>query len=367
MRRDITAPGVLGTDTVTFSSTSAVYDSKNAGARTISVTGIAISGGDAGNYTLSTTSADSTGTISKATITIAGTTGVDKTYDTTTALPGGATGFTYTGVLGSDDVSVGASSAVYDSKNAGSRTVNVSGLTLSGTDAGNYVLSSTGATGSGTISKATITIAGTTDVDKTYDTTTALPGGATGFTYTGVLGSDDVSVGASSAVYDSKNAGSRTVNVSGLTLSGTDAGNYVLSSTGATGSGTISKATITIAGTTGVDKTYDTTTALPGGATGFTYTGVLGSDDVSVGASSAVYDSKNAGSRTVNVSGLTLSGTDAGNYVLSSTGATGSGTISKATITIAGTTDVDRRTTRPRRCPAVRRDIRQPGCSARTL
>jgi hypothetical protein len=168
-------------------------------------------------------------------------------------------------------------------------------------------------------------------VNKTYDTTTALPSGATGYTYSGIYSSDagNLALSASNAAYASPNAGPENINVSGLSLSGSAASNYQLSSTTATGSGTISPATITVAGATGVNKTYDGTTALPSGATGFTFSGIYASDasHVSVAAGSAAYANANVGPENVNVSGLNLSGAAAGNYVLNANNVTGSGTI----------------------------------------
>ena len=71
-----------------------------------------------------------------------------------------------------------------------------------------------------------------------------------------------------------------------------------------------------------ISKVYDGTTNAA--APTPTLTGVVDGDNVSVTASGS-YDSKNAGSRTVNYT-LTLSGTDAANYSLSGT-TTGTGTI----------------------------------------
>jgi hypothetical protein len=95
-----------------------------------------------------------------------------------------------------------------------------------------------------------------------------------------------------------------------------------------------------VAGATGVNKPYDGTTALPTGAAGFTFSGVYASDAsrVSVAAGTAAYASANVGSENVNVSGLTLSGTAAGNYVLNTSNVTGSGTITPSSSGGSGST-----------------------------
>jgi len=425
-----TESGIYGNDAanVTVSATNAAYASPNAGSEAVDVSGLTLTGSAAGNYVLSATSVTGSGLIGQATITVAGATGINKTYDATTALPSGATGYTFSGVYSTDlgGVTVSAASASYASPNAGAEAVDVSGLTLTGSAAGNYTLSATGVTGSGTIGQATITVAGATGINKTYDTTTALPTGITGFTTSGIFGSDasNVAVSAANAAYAGANAGAQAIDVSGLTLSGSAAGNYALSSTSVTGSGTITPAvlnlagtrvydaatdasaaifgasgtvaglggqtltlsgagtlagknagqetlatlgtlslgngtglasnytltggtdtvdvtpaTITVAGTSGINKTYDTTTALPAGATSFTPSGVFASDaaNVTVSAANAAYAGANAGPEAVDVAGLTLSGSAAGNYVLSSTSTTGSGTISTAVLNLAGT------------------------------
>jgi filamentous hemagglutinin family protein len=327
--------GIYSSDlsNVTVSATTDAYVSPNAGPENITVSGLSLSGSASGNYQLSSATATGSGTIGPATITVTGATGVNKIYDTTTALANGAVGYTLSGIYSTDlnNVGVSATTDVYASPNAGPENINVAGLSLSGSASGNYQLSSTTATGSGTISPATITVAGSSGVNKVYDTTTALPSGATGYTLSGIYPTDAgiLTVSAANAAYASPNAGLENINVSGLSLTGSAAGNYQLSSTTATGSGTISPATITVAGASGVNKPYDGTTALPAGATGFTFSGVYASDAtrVSIAAGNAAYASANVGPENVNVSGLTLSGTAAGNYVLNASNVTGSGTI----------------------------------------
>jgi hypothetical protein len=102
--------GVILGDTVNLTNfTSGNYDNRNvAGSPTklVTVTGLGL---DNANYSLtSSTVSANIGTITPAPITVAGATNVDKVYDTTTALPVGATGFTYAGVLAGDTVSVTA-------------------------------------------------------------------------------------------------------------------------------------------------------------------------------------------------------------------------------------------------------------------
>src|SRR5207244_6078537 len=70
-------------DSLSTSYTSASFTNKNVGlAKTVSVSGIAISGTDAGNYTVNTTTT-ATADITARTLTVSAT-GVNKVYDRTT-------------------------------------------------------------------------------------------------------------------------------------------------------------------------------------------------------------------------------------------------------------------------------------------
>ena len=113
---------ILGSDVVSVSGTSASYDTKNVGTgKTVTATGLVLSGADGGNYVLtSTTAIDTIGTITAASLT-AGLTGtVSKVYDTNTTAPLAAGNYTLGTILGSDVVSVSGTGA-YDTKNVGHR------------------------------------------------------------------------------------------------------------------------------------------------------------------------------------------------------------------------------------------------------
>ena len=314
---------ILGSDVVSVSGTGA-YDTKNVGTgKTVTVSGLVLSGADGGNYVLtSTTASAGIGTITAASLT-AGLTGtVSKVYDTNTTATLAAGNYTLSTILGSDVVSVSGTGA-YDTKNVGTgKTVTANGLVLSGADAGNYVLTSTTASNTiGTITAASLTAGLTGTVSKVYDTNTTATLAAGNYTLGTILGSDVVSGQRHSASYDTKNVGTgKSVTATGLVLSGADAGNYVLTSTTASNTiGTITAASLT-AGLTGtVSKVYDTNTTATLAAGNYTLGTVLGSDVVSVSGTGA-YDTKNVGTgKSVTANGLVLSGADAGNYVLTST------------------------------------------------
>ena len=216
-----TLSGVESDDTGKVSvSASAAYDEKNAGSRIVDYTGVALSGTEAGNYSIATTTTGK-GTITPKALT-ATFADITKVYDGTTSATAGAGTLSGVETVDAGKVSVSASAA-YDKRNAGSRIVNYSGVALSGDEAANYSIATT-TTGAGTITPKALT-ATFSDITKVYDGTTNATAGVG--TLTGVESGDTGKVSVSaSAAYDQKNAGSRIVNYSGVALSGDEAANY---------------------------------------------------------------------------------------------------------------------------------------------
>ncbi|MCX7627176.1 MAG: YDG domain-containing protein, partial [Methylophilaceae bacterium] len=159
-------------------------------------------------------------------------TGVTKTYDGTTNLPVGVTGYgTLTGIVGSDEVTV-TGAPVFDSKNAGSRSILQGSLALAGAAAGNYTLSWTN--GSGTITPRTLNLVWSAQ-DKMFDGTTAAVVAANDDRIAG-----DVLMVAGLGAFSNPMPGvGKLVSITGVALSGADAGNYQLSSTTGTATATI--------------------------------------------------------------------------------------------------------------------------------
>jgi filamentous hemagglutinin family protein len=248
--------GLVAGDTLVATQT---FDSKNAGSRTLAVANYTLHDGNhGGNYNVSTTTAE--GSIAQADLTIAAVSDA-KTYDGTRS---SAQSVAVTGLVGGDTL---VATQTFDSKNAGSRTLAVSGYSLvDGNGGGNYNV--TTSTADGTISPATLAVIGKSNVDKTYDATTALPASAgSGYSVAGILGDDQVAV-AANAAYDSALTGHRVVVIDGAAKSGIDAGNYVLAVSN--GSGTILPAVPTSTGistgtSTGVQTAAPTSSDLSAG------------------------------------------------------------------------------------------------------
>jgi filamentous hemagglutinin family protein len=230
--------GLQGSDTVTGKSQA--FDSKNAGSRTLSITGYTVNDGNGGNnYTVTTQTA--AGTIAKAALTLTASSD-SKTYDATTASSGTVS---VTGLLGADTVT--GKSQAFDSKNAGSRTLVVSGYTVNdGNNGGNYAV--TTQTASGTIAKAALTAGLTGSTTKIYDASLSATLAAGNYTLSGIKGSDTVTLSNPAlGSYGDANVGTgKTVTVTGLTLLGTDAGNYTVNSSASATIGSITARKLTL-------------------------------------------------------------------------------------------------------------------------
>ena len=298
---------------------------------------------------------------------------VTKVYDRTTNVPAGLVGFTPGATIAGDVVNLATHTEAFHSANVnGDGTtwtpsggteqknwVEYSGLTLGGTDAGNYNLSST-ARGLGEITPLALNPSSINfnigQATKEYDgTTTVKHNNSTAMTdvknyiasATTTVNSTTVDVlpelSVDAATYDTKDVdGGRSANRVTYTLKYTGAsGNFTIGSGTFTkqGNGVITKKDVTATVKSPVSKVYDATTTLTGvakdsanavvtnandliGMTGFT------GNDGATYTTTAVYADKNVGTGKQVDYTLTLNGAAAGNYNLKYGGANSSGTFS---------------------------------------
>src|SRR5207247_1248375 len=235
--------GVLGSDAVSLSGGTATFASKTVGtAKTVTATGLSLSGADLANYQLASTTATTTADITARALVVS-VTGVNKAYDGTST----ATVTLSDNRVAGDTLSTSYTSASFANKNAGTaKIVTVSGITISDTDAANYTANTTTTTTANITAKA-LSVTGITANDKVYSGTTAATLNAGGATLVGVLSGDTVTpnTGSTTGAFADKNVGTgKTVSVSGLALSGADAANY--SVTQPTTTANITKATLTV-------------------------------------------------------------------------------------------------------------------------
>jgi len=258
------------------------------------------------------TSVDQSFAVAKKTVT-GSITANSKTYDGTTAAM--IASRTLSGVIGADNLSLSGGTATFADRTAGNgKSVTATGLSLSGTAAGNYQLASTSATTTAGIAARTLTVSATGE-NKVYDGTTA----ATVTLLDDRIENDVLTVSYTTASFADNNVqNGKPVSVSGISVSGIDAGNYT-ANTEASTVADITGAALSVVGITAENKVYDGTTVATLNLDGANVIGVVSGDEVTVDASGvagAFSDAEVGTGKLVTVSGLTLIGADAGKYTL---------------------------------------------------
>jgi hypothetical protein len=317
-----TLVGTVSPDVVTLNTAGATgaYTNPDMGtAKTVLASGLALSGADAGNYTL--IQPTTTGNITPAGLTVAEIEAQNKVYDGTNSATLIVSNALLVGVLTGDTVTLDTTNAmgVFADKSVGTdKLVTVSGLTLLGADAAKYTL--TQPTTNADITAASLTVTGITANDKVYDGNSTATLNTTGAILVGMMPGDAVilnTVGATGAFTDPAVGTAKTVLVSGSTLSGMDAGNYTL--TQPTANASITPAELMVTGIQAQNKVYDRTTSATLIVSNAVLVGVLGGDTVALDKTNAVgvfADMSVGTDKLVTVSGLTLLGADAAKYTL---------------------------------------------------
>jgi filamentous hemagglutinin family protein len=297
------------------------YDTKDVGTgKTVTVNGLALTGAQAGDYSVAGSVSGNVGIITPLALTASLTGTVNKTYDGTIAATLTAENYTLAGAVSGDSVTLNDPTAgTYDTKDAGTgKTVSVSGLALTGAQANDYSIASSVAGAVGTITPLALTASLIGTVAKTYEGTTAATLASSNYVLAGAVSGDSVALNDPTAgTYDTKDAGAgKTVTVGGLALTGADAEDYSVAGSVAGNVGTITPLALTASLTGTVSKTYDGTTAATLTAGNYTLAGAVSGDSVTLNDPTAgTYDTKDAGAgKTVTVSGLALTGADAEDY-----------------------------------------------------
>jgi parallel beta-helix repeat protein len=304
-----TLAGFIAADNVTAVYNRAVGETVTGGPYVISAT--LSPSGALSNYNITYNTASFT--IIPRPLAVAGITANNKPYDGNTVASLNLGSAALQGALGGDDVTLNTSGATgaFSSANVGTWTVTVSGLTLNGTAKSNYSIIQPTTTAS--IIGATVTVTGVVANDKVYNGSNVATLNFSGANLVGIVPGDSVSLntsGASATFADEIVGVDKAVTITGLALSGSDAGKYQLVQPSA--SADITPRGLTVSATAS-DKVYDGTTA----ATVDLVTNALVGDVVTVTYSAANFDTKNVGvDKTVTVTGLALGGADAGNYNL---------------------------------------------------
>ena len=303
-------------DVLTVSGTP-TFNNKNVGtAKTVTATGISLSGTDSGNYSQNT-STTTTANITARTLNVTAT-ATNKTYDGNNT----ATVTLADDRVAGDVLTVTKTSATFPDKHQGTgRTVTVSGIAISGTDAANYT-QNTSTTTTASISRRALAI-GIVASSKTYDATTAA---SVVFTDNRVSG-DTLDITGTPAFADKNVGAGKIVTATGISVTGADAGNYTHGSTSTT-TADITRRPLIVTGTA-QNKRYDANNTAT-----VDYTDNRVAGDVFTVSGTATFPDEELGTgRPVSVVGITLTGTDAANYSPNTT-ATSSADIFVRTITV---------------------------------
>ncbi len=265
---------------------------------------IAITDGNSGNNYAVTLVTSATGVITVAPVTV-GFTADNKIYDGNNS----ATILTrnVTGAILPDVVTASGGTATFSDENIGSgKTVTGTGFTLN--DANYSITSITSTTANITPKALTITSSAT---NKVYDGNTT----ASVTLSDDKVSGDNVVVTNTGSTFSDKNVGVGKTVTTSFTVTGTDAGNYTPTSSPVTTTANITAKDLTVTAT-GIDKTDNGTTV----ATVTLSDNRVSGDVLTTAYTSASFADSNVGvAKPVSVTGISISGTDAGNYNLLNT------------------------------------------------
>jgi hypothetical protein len=266
--------------------------------------------------------------ISQAGLTVTGITASDKTYDGGTNATLNTGGATLVGLIGADNVTLntGGATGFFTDRNKGvGKTVNVSGLTISGPDSGNYSL--TQPTTNASIFALSISVTAATN-SKTYDGTNTAAASPT--ITTGSLQGTDLA--SFSETYDNKNVGTgKTLTPSGSVIDGNGGNNYAVTFF-TSNTGSIGALSITVTAATNT-KTYDQTTSAAASPT--ITTGSLQGTDTA-GFSETYSNKIVATGKTLTPAGIVNDGNSGNNYAVTFVPVT-TGVINALSLTVSVT------------------------------
>jgi len=324
----LSSAGIVRGDNVLLSGLGSFADTAAGNAKAVSVSGITASGGDAANYSLNNVTASTSANITPKQITVVAS-GTDKVYDGGTS---DTVSLSSTGVLLQDmDKVVFNGSAAFNNKNVGvGKSVTVSNISASGSQAANYSLKTSSATAIASVRAKTIVV-NANGSDKVYDGSSK---SAVSLVSADVISGDVVNFVSASASFSDKNvANNKLISVAGISLSGKDAANY-LANNSANSTASITPLSLTVVAT-GSSMVYNG--SLNTGVT-LTSNGVIKGDSISFTKDSALLDSKNVGGgKLVTVTGITSLGSDASNYSLNNTQALTTATVTPLLIGVTAT------------------------------
>ncbi len=167
-----------------------------------------------------------------------------------------------------------------------------------------------------TISPALLSVSGITAPDREYDGTVTAALDFSEVSAAGLVPGDVLTYSAVGTFSDA-NPGKRDVAISGFSISGDKAGNYIVDSVQEGAKATIMPRTLRISGISAVSRVYDGTTAVA--LSGGLLVNVVGSEEVFLdgsGATASMTTADAGSTKAVTVSGFAITGKDKANYIL---------------------------------------------------
>jgi filamentous hemagglutinin family protein len=338
----------LGGDTVTLigASTAAFADMDVANSKAVTVSGYALSGADAGNYSVVQPSGLSAN-ITPAPLTVSGLTGTARNYNGSSVDTLTGTG-ALSGLVGSETLTlVNAITGTLASQNAGSEPVTTAITLGNGTGGGlgtNYTLTQP-TLANVAIGQAPLTVSGLSGTARNYNGSGVDTLTGTG-ALSGLVGSETLTlVNVTTGTLASANAGSEPVTTAITLGNGAGGGlgsNYSLTQP-SLANVAIGQAPLTVSGLAGTARNYNGSTVDTLTGTGV-LSGLVGSETLTLGGtSSGTLASANAGSEPLTTAVTLANGTGglASNYVLTQP-SLANVTIAPAPLTVTGLTGTGR-------------------------
>ncbi len=331
-----TLSGLVGHETLNLVTSSALFDTGDAGSgKTVTATlALADGSGKAANYRLPGSGpVELTGTILPKGLTVSGASAADKVYDGSTHAS--VTVQSVSGLVGSETLGITPSGRFADPHAGQDKPVQIE-LTLAdgsnGGRAANYTLGSSPLV-QADITRRPITLSGVTAADKVYDGTRTAAVGAGSLV--GLVPGESLTL-ATEAQFADKNVGAGKAVSGSFTIAdgvGGRASDYEYDGPNTfSGVASITPRPLAVSGATAASKVYDATTAAVVG--GWTLSGVLPGEQVAVAAGSGRFDNANVGAgKAVTATATAIAGADAGNYLLGSPSFVTSASITPASLT----------------------------------
>ncbi|QIM47684.1 filamentous hemagglutinin N-terminal domain-containing protein [Pusillimonas sp. DMV24BSW_D] len=337
--------GFVDDQTVQIASVGGVFDSKNVGERVATATytlADGTNGGLASNYTLAQTTGHSA-TITPAALTVAAKSDLTKVYGDIYTFDG--TDLTITGLqnsetIGSADITSAGAVATASVNGGAPYSVAVSNAAGGTFDANNYTI--TYESGALEVTPAALTVAAKADLSKTYGDTYNLS--ADDLIISGLKNSESIGLvdlsSAGTVATAAVNGGTPyVVDVSNARGGTFDAANYDI--TYDDGALAVTPASLTVAGKSGLTKTYGDTYTFSANdliVTGLKNSETIGTADISSAGAAATAAVNGGSAYTVVVSNAGGGSFNSSNYSI--TYENGALTVTPASLTIAGKSDL---------------------------